>query len=70
MACSEAIIVDAIRTPVGKYGGMLRDIRPNDLNALTIQTLIQRNILNPAAIQDVLGDARIKPAKIIETSDA
>jgi 3-oxoadipyl-CoA thiolase len=50
----EAVIVDAVRTPVGRYGGALRDVRPDDLAALIIQTLVRRSGLDPAAIEDVI----------------
>jgi 3-oxoadipyl-CoA thiolase len=50
----EAVIVDAVRTPVGRYGGALKDVRPDDLAALIIQTLVRRNMLDPAAIEDVI----------------
>jgi 3-oxoadipyl-CoA thiolase len=50
----EAVIVDAVRTPVGRYGGVLRDVRPDDLAALVIQALVRRNSLDPATIEDVI----------------
>ena len=50
----DAVIVDAIRTPVGRYGGALKDVRPDDLAALVIQTLVRRNNLDPASIEDVI----------------
>jgi acetyl-CoA acetyltransferase len=37
-----AVIVDAVRTPVGRYGGALSQIRPDDLAALVIQALVRR----------------------------
>jgi len=51
---SEAVIVDAVRTPVGRYGGALKSVRPDDLAALIIQTLVRRNNLDPASIEDVI----------------
>lgn len=36
-------VIDAVRTPVGKYGGALSSVRPDDLAALVIKALIQRN---------------------------
>jgi len=45
------VIVDALRTPIGKYGGALAEVRPDDLAALTLKTLIDRN---PVEIEDVL----------------
>lgn len=50
----EAVIVDAVRTPVGRYAGALKDIRPDDLGALVISELVKRNKLNPAEIEDVI----------------
>ncbi|THU04533.1 3-oxoadipyl-CoA thiolase [Lampropedia puyangensis] len=51
----DAFICDAIRTPFGKYGGSLASVRPDDLAALPLKALLERNPnLNPAAIDDVL----------------
>jgi 3-oxoadipyl-CoA thiolase len=54
-----AYIIDAVRTPVGKYGGALSSIRPDDLLAHVILTLIRRNPgIDVMAIEDVIaGDA-------------
>src|SRR5436305_8441829 len=49
-----AVIVDAVRTPVGRYGGALKDVRPDDLPALVIRTLVERNALDPALVEDVI----------------
>ncbi len=50
-----AVIVDAVRTPVGRYGGALKDVRPDDLAALVIRTLLERNgAVDPRAIEDVI----------------
>jgi len=51
---SEAVIIDAIRTPIGKYGGVLKDVRPDDMSALILRTLIARSQLNSALVEDVL----------------
>jgi 3-oxoadipyl-CoA thiolase len=55
----KAYIVDAVRTPVGKYGGSLSNIRPDDLLAHVIRALLARNpAADPNAIEDVIaGDA-------------
>lgn len=55
----EAVIVDAVRTPVGRYKGALKDVRPDDLGAIAIQGLLERNPDVPASeIEDVvLGNA-------------
>ena len=52
-------IIDAIRTPVGKYGGALSSVRPDDLLALVIKELMIRNArIDINAIEDVIaGDA-------------
>src|SRR5262249_38091958 len=50
----EAVIIDAVRTPIGRYGGQLKDVRPDDLGALVISELLKRNPINPAEIEDVL----------------
>lgn len=55
----DVYIIDAVRTPVGKYGGSLGSIRPDDLLAHVIRSLIQRNpSVDINAIEDVIaGDA-------------
>lgn len=50
----EAVIVDAVRTPVGKYGGVLKDVRPDDMSALVLRKLVERNKLEPRRVEDVL----------------
>ncbi len=51
----EVFICDAIRTPVGRYGGSLSSVRPDDLAAITIKSLLERNTgINPGDIDDVL----------------
>ncbi len=53
-----AFIIDAVRTPIGKYGGALSSIRPDDLLAHAIKTLLARNEnINPEAIEDVIAGA-------------
>jgi len=54
MTTRDAVIVDAVRTPVGRYAGVLKDVRPDDLAALVIQALVRRNNLDPASIEDVI----------------
>ncbi|MED0655163.1 acetyl-CoA C-acyltransferase [Anoxybacillus geothermalis] len=39
----EVVIVDAVRTPIGRYKGALKDVRPDDLAAVVIRALIERN---------------------------
>ena len=52
-------VIDAVRTPIGKYGGALAAVRPDDLLAYVIRALLVRNeSIDPAAIEDVIaGDA-------------
>lgn len=53
-----AYIVDAVRSPIGRYGGALSTIRPDDLLALMLRSLLRRNpSLDPAAIEDVIAGA-------------
>ncbi len=49
----EAVVVSAVRSPVGKYGGILRDVRPDDLGALVLREVARRSGLNPSLIDDV-----------------
>ncbi len=54
MRTDSAVIIDAVRTPIGKYGGILRDVRPDDLSAVVLRALLQRTGLDPALVQDVI----------------
>jgi len=49
----EAVIIDAIRTPVGALGGALAPVRPDDLAALVINEIVRRNKLDPALVEEV-----------------
>ncbi|HYC10060.1 MAG TPA: acetyl-CoA C-acyltransferase, partial [Steroidobacteraceae bacterium] len=52
---SQAFICDAVRTPIGRYGGALAAVRTDDLAALPIAALLRRNpSLDPAAVEEVL----------------
>ncbi|HVY74887.1 MAG TPA: acetyl-CoA C-acyltransferase [Puia sp.] len=55
----KAYIIDAVRTPIGKYGGALAGVRPDDLLAYVIRALLNRNdSVDPEALEDVIaGDA-------------
>ncbi len=53
----DAVIVDAVRTPVGRYNGVLRDVRPDDLAAHVIKELIRRTGIDPNQIEDVIFGA-------------
>ncbi len=51
---AEAFICDAVRTPIGRYGGALSSVRADDLGAVPIAALLERNEnLNPVAIEDL-----------------
>ena len=50
----EAYIVDALRTPVGRRGGGLSQVHPADLGAHSLRALMDRNDVDPAAIEDVV----------------
>ena len=51
----EAFICDAIRTPIGRYGGALKDVRADDLGAVPLRALMERNPgVDWTAVQDVI----------------
>src|SRR5437016_1380265 len=47
-----ALIIDAVRTPIGRYGGALKACRPDDLAALVLKSVVQRAKIDPALIDD------------------
>src|SRR5258706_7604655 len=49
----QAVIVDAVRTPMGRHGGILKDIRTDDLGAHIIARLVQRTGIKGAEVEDV-----------------
>ena len=49
-----AVIVDAVRTPLGRRNGALKDVHPVDLAALTLDSLVQRTALDPEVVEDVI----------------
>ena len=49
----EAVIVDALRTPIGRYGGVLSGVRPDDLAARVVRAAVERNELDPASVEEV-----------------
>ena len=53
----ECVVVDAVRTPIGKYGGALSLTRPDDLSAAAIKGLLARNPIDPSLIEDVYWGA-------------
>ena len=49
-----AWIVDAVRTPIGRHGGALAEVRPDDLASYVIRALVERTDIDPSDIDDVL----------------
>ncbi len=50
----EAVILSAVRTPIGRYGGSLKDVRPDDLAALVIAEAVRRANVDADSIEDVI----------------
>jgi 3-oxoadipyl-CoA thiolase len=50
----DAFIVSAVRTPVGRAGGALADVRPDDLAALAVRSAVERAGIDPTTIDDVI----------------
>src|SRR6476619_6160893 len=48
------VITHALRTPIGRYGGALAGVRPDDLAAIVIRALIERSAIDPRLIEDVI----------------
>jgi 3-oxoadipyl-CoA thiolase len=51
---TDAVIVDAVRTPIGRHGGALARVRPDDLAAVPLRAILARTRIDPASIDDVL----------------
>ena len=49
----DAVILDALRTPIGRYGGVLSGVRPDDLAARVVRAAVERNELDPASVEEV-----------------
>ena len=47
-------IIEAVRTPIGRYGGALASVRPDDLAALVLRAVVDRSGIDPARIEDVI----------------
>jgi acetyl-CoA acetyltransferase len=54
MTQEDAVILSGVRTPIGRYGGSLKDVRPDDLAALVIAEAIKRARVEPDSIEDVI----------------
>src|SRR3989304_3781974 len=50
----DAFLLEAVRTPIGKRGGALKDVRPDDLAAVVLQEIIDRTGISKAAVEDVI----------------
>ena len=57
MKTREVVVVDAVRTPIGRYGGALANVRPDDLAALVIEAIVKRTGVEPQLIEDVFFGA-------------
>ncbi|HEV3154166.1 MAG TPA: acetyl-CoA C-acyltransferase [Candidatus Baltobacteraceae bacterium] len=53
----EVVVVDAVRTPIGRYAGALATVRPDDLAALVVKALVQRTGIDSSRIDDVFFGA-------------
>jgi 3-oxoadipyl-CoA thiolase len=49
----DPVVVGAVRTPIGKYGGILKSVRPDDLGALVMREALRRTRVDPSAVDDV-----------------
>jgi 3-oxoadipyl-CoA thiolase len=49
----DVFVLDALRTPIGKYGGILKSVRPDDLGALVIRAIVERTGIDPSLVDDV-----------------
>src|SRR5881396_451474 len=49
----EAVIVEAVRTPMGRHNGALKNVRPDDLAALVVREVVRRAGVNPALVEEV-----------------
>ena len=50
---TDAYVIDAVRTPIGRYGGALANARPDDLAANVVRAAVERNGLPEDAIEEV-----------------
>jgi 3-oxoadipyl-CoA thiolase len=50
---SRAVILSAVRTPIGRYGGALSGVRPDDLAAIAVRAAVDRAGVDPAQVEDV-----------------
>ena len=50
---AQAVVVEAVRTPIGRHNGALRDVRPDDLAALVVSEVLRRGGVDPALVEEV-----------------
>ena len=50
---NEVVIIDAVRTPIGSHSGALSGVRPDDMAALVIKAIVERNGLDPTLVEEV-----------------
>src|SRR5262245_9769033 len=48
-----AVIIESVRTPIGRHGGVLKDVRPDDLAALVLQEVVRRAGIEPRLIEEI-----------------
>jgi 3-oxoadipyl-CoA thiolase len=51
---TEALIIDAVRTPIGRFAGALSSVRPDDLAATVVKAIVERTGIDPALVDDVI----------------
>jgi len=51
---TEALIIDAVRTPIGRFAGALSSVRPDDLAAAVVKAIVERTGIDPALVDDVI----------------
>ncbi|HEU0053165.1 MAG TPA: hypothetical protein VFQ39_08300, partial [Longimicrobium sp.] len=51
---TNALIIDAVRTPIGRYAGALASVRPDDLAAVVVKAIVDRTGIDPALVDDVI----------------
>jgi 3-oxoadipyl-CoA thiolase len=47
------VIIDAVRTPIGRHAGVLKDVRPDDLAAMVLKAIVERTKIDPAGVEEV-----------------
>src|SRR5919107_3141512 len=50
----QALIIDAVRTPIGRYAGALSSVRPDDLAATVVKAIVERTGVDPSLVDDVI----------------